>query len=199
LEAGAHWSLVGRKGEYAAGNGAAMRIAPLAFIKDITREQIREICFLTHRNDEAYVGALSVVIAIQSILDGTWSGKENLIEIIIESIPDTRIRDRFIDINKIGNNLKEIGQLGNNGYVVNSIPLALAFANQASKIGIENMYNLLIKIGGDTDTNCSIAGQIVGTLMRKDNIPISLIDKLKKLNEYNWISSTIIDMKKRIL
>src|SRR4051812_12338318 len=31
LGAGGHWALVGRKGEQAAGNGAAMRIAPLAF------------------------------------------------------------------------------------------------------------------------------------------------------------------------
>lgn len=31
LEFGGHWSQVGRQGEYAAGNGAAMRVAPLAF------------------------------------------------------------------------------------------------------------------------------------------------------------------------
>jgi ADP-ribosylglycohydrolase len=29
LQIGGHWALVGRSGEYAAGNGAAMRIAPL--------------------------------------------------------------------------------------------------------------------------------------------------------------------------
>src|SRR5262245_44991399 len=31
LSHGGHWALVGRKGEMAAGNGAAMRLAPLAF------------------------------------------------------------------------------------------------------------------------------------------------------------------------
>src|SRR5688572_11891772 len=34
LEVGVHWALAGRKGERAAGNGAAMRIAPLAFCRD---------------------------------------------------------------------------------------------------------------------------------------------------------------------
>jgi len=34
LEAGQHWALAGAKGERAAGNGAAMRIAPLAFCLD---------------------------------------------------------------------------------------------------------------------------------------------------------------------
>ena len=32
LAAGAHWELAGARGEYAAGTGAAMRIAPLAFL-----------------------------------------------------------------------------------------------------------------------------------------------------------------------
>src|SRR5665213_3298616 len=36
LAAGGHWALVGRKGDQAAGNGAAMRIAPLAFCLDLS-------------------------------------------------------------------------------------------------------------------------------------------------------------------
>jgi ADP-ribosyl-[dinitrogen reductase] hydrolase len=34
LDAGAHWAVFGAKGERSAGNGAAMRIAPLAFLID---------------------------------------------------------------------------------------------------------------------------------------------------------------------
>ena len=34
LDAGVHWALAGARGEMAAGNGAAMRIAPLAFFVD---------------------------------------------------------------------------------------------------------------------------------------------------------------------
>jgi ADP-ribosylglycohydrolase len=34
LGAGAHWALAGARGERAAGNGMAMRIAPLAFLVD---------------------------------------------------------------------------------------------------------------------------------------------------------------------
>ena len=79
LEFGGHWTQVGRKGEYAAGNGAAMRIAPIAFCEEIQKSIIRDICIITHNNDEAYIGAFSVIIAIRSILDGIWTGKENLI------------------------------------------------------------------------------------------------------------------------
>lgn len=190
LSIGGHWSQVGRKGEYAAGNGAAMRIAPIAFNPEITNAEIRNLCIITNNNDEAYIGARCVVIAIREILKGNWTGKSNLIELIIEQIPDTRVRDRLIEIRDI-KDLFEIGRKGNDGYVVNSVPLAIAAANKINEIGIEKMYSILIEIGGDTDTNCSIAGQIAGALIGKKGIPYNLINKLKGLNEYNWILETI--------
>src|SRR5579859_8143076 len=61
LQTGAHWALAGRKGERAAGNGAAMRIAPLAFcvdpLADESRRLIRDVSRITHHSDEAYVSA----------------------------------------------------------------------------------------------------------------------------------------------
>ncbi|WP_294318787.1 ADP-ribosylglycohydrolase family protein [uncultured Chryseobacterium sp.] len=63
-EAGIHWSQAGRIGEFAAGNGGAMRIAPFAFFQNITRQNIFDACRITHRNDEAYAGALAVYIVI---------------------------------------------------------------------------------------------------------------------------------------
>lgn len=190
LELGAHWSQVGRRGEYAAGNGAAMRIAPLAFKSEFSRQHIRDICFITHHNDEAYVGALCVIIAIREILNGNWTGVEDLFALIIQQIPDTRVRDRLIEVQNIGD-LKEIGKLGNSGYVVDAVPLAVAAASKVRKIGIENMYSILIEIGGDTDTNCSIAGQIAGTLIGKQAIPTHLMDNFLNSKEAAQIQKTI--------
>ena len=191
LEVGGHWSLVGRKGEYGAGNGSAMRIAPLGFESNITRKVIKDVCNITHQNDEAYIGALSVVIAIQSILNETWTGKENLLQIIIDKIPDTRVRDRLIEIDNLKCDLKQVGKLGNDGYVVNSIPLAIAFASKVNEIGLTEMYKQIIELGGDTDTNCSIAGQIAGTLIGIENIPTELMNKLKELNDFAWINGIV--------
>lgn len=190
LKAGIDWSLVGRKGEYAAGNGAAMRIAPLAFVEGVSRLQLKEICSITHHNDEAYVGALAVMLSIQSILNETWRGKENLITHLIPQLPDTRVRDRLIEIQTIGD-LEKVGKLGNDGYVVNSVPLAIAAANQVSTIGIEEMFHQIIKIGGDTDTNASIAGQIAGTLVGHKGLPDDLLKKLMALDEFNWIETVM--------
>jgi ADP-ribosylglycohydrolase len=196
LSYGDHWSQTGRKGEYAAGNGAAMRIAAVAFKEEITNSRIRDICIITHNNDEAYIGARSVVASIREILKGNWKGETNLIDLVVNKIPDTRIRDRLIEIRDI-KSLDEIGEFGNNGYVVNSVPLAIAAANKVNEIGIEAMYSALIKIGGDTDTNCSIAGQIAGTLIGINGIPKKMVHKLKQLGEYDWIDMTVAKLIKK--
>lgn len=193
LEMGGHWRQVGRSGDYAAGNGAAMRIAPFAFGQSISRESIRDLCRITHRNDEAYAGALSVVLAIRAILDGKWTGEENLLDILIQQLPDTNVRDRFIEINTDyeTKTIEEIAKLGTNGYVVNSVPFAIFSASTVIKTGICDMFQKVISAGGDTDTNASIAGQIAGTLVGLRGIPINLYEKLRELNEFSWMEKII--------
>ena len=130
------------------------------------------------------------VTAIREILNGNWTGTENLLALIIQQIPDTRVRDRLIEIQSISDS-REIGKLGNSGYVVDSVPLAIAAASKVNIIGIESMYSILIEIGGDTDTNCSIAGQIAGTLLGKEAIPTNLMNNFLNLKEFTQIQKTI--------
>ncbi len=198
LNVGGHWTQVGRRGEYAAGNGAAMRIAPLAYVEKVDRKRIRELCSITHNNDEAYIGALVIYIAIKEILNGTWQGDNNLIEIIIDQIPDTLVRDRLIEINSKSNlSLFEIGQLGNNGYVVNSVPLVITAVNRFKEYGAKKLFDELIKIGGDTDSNCSMTGQILGSLIGFESIPNELTSIFDNLHESKWINETINEFIKK--
>ncbi|OQP44256.1 hypothetical protein A4H97_33425 [Niastella yeongjuensis] len=200
LEAGAHWSQVGRSGEFAAGNGAAMRIAPLAFLGSITREDIRDACRITHRNDEAYVGALAIFLSIRAVLSGAWTGENNLFDLLIPELPDTRVRDRLIDINFIQNksDIKSIAKLGKDGYVVNSVPFAIFAATQVIKIGLHKMYESVIDEGGDTDTNASLAGQIAGALLGIDNFPEQLLLKLQTVDQYKWMLEIVCKTQKLI-
>lgn len=193
LEAGGHWSQVGRTGEYAAGNGAAMRIAPLAFFPDITRGMVQDICRITHRNDEAYTGALAVYLSIRAILNNEWNGSNNLFDCVIPRLPDTRVKDRLIEINKIAStaSIKEVAVSGTNGYVVNSVPFALFAASQVLKTGFTDMMDSVISSGGDTDTNASIAGQVSGALLGVNDLPSGLILKLKETNSLDAIYAII--------
>jgi ADP-ribosyl-[dinitrogen reductase] hydrolase len=188
LSGGGHWALVGRKGEMAAGNGAATRIAPLAFLLSpddrTARRLIRDISRITHHSEEAYAGALVVLIAIRAAWCGSWKGETNLIELVTSCLPDTSVRDRLIEINITRNSavLADIASvLGSSGYVVESVPLAVCAASRVRSLGFQAALEQLIRAGGDTDTNASIAGQIMGSLLGLSGLPETLVSSLPGL------------------
>lgn len=193
LDFGGHWALVGRSGEYAAGNGAAMRIAPLAFKKYATRLQIKDVCSITHRNDEAYTGALAIYYSVKAAINGLWLGGIGLIDYVIDHIPDTRVRDRFIEI--IPQQYLSISEFGkkykSSGYVVDSVPFAVYAAQKINESNFETIITELIKLGGDTDTVCSMFGQIVGSCYGIDIIPDEWLQKVKELKIDDYVSEIV--------
>lgn len=183
LQVGGHWALVGRSGEYAAGNGAAMRIAPLAFKQGIDRQTIKDICTITHKNDEAYAGALAIYYAVKNAITGKWVDNSDLLGMIIPELPDTRVKDRCMELEKYSD--QTISQIGERfrptGYVVDSVPVAVFAAQQIGKLNFEAILTELIKIGGDTDTTCPMTGQIIAALKGEEIIPINWIAKYNNL------------------
>lgn len=168
LVAGVHWALAGSRGEYSAGNGAAMRIAPLAFLLDPTtladRTVIRDVCRITHHHDEAYVGALAVVIAIRFIRTGHWSHENSLLVAVSESVPDSAVRDRIEQLLPLTVPPSEAAsRFGASGWVVDTVPLALYCAQFIAIQPLSVVLAQTIEVGGDTDTIASITGQIAGT------------------------------------
>lgn len=198
INAGGHWALVGRKGEYAAGNGAAMRIAPLAFliddIDDSSRLLISDICRITHHNDEAYLGALAIVRAIRLVLDHHCLDMSQ----VVSFLPDCLVRDRLDAISTYINEhpkkrLSEVSRhFGNTGYVVNSTTLAIATA--ARMIETKDFMSPMIDViqgGGDTDTIASMAGQIAGTHFGYDGLPIERVAKVPDLKQIRSVCGTL--------
>ena len=171
LDAGVHWALAGRQGDRAAGNGAAMRIAPLAFMLDATlpesRRTIRDVCRITHHNDEAYAGALAVILEIQGLP--------------LSQLPDTNVRDRILEYQALNDNIEIIDaarRFGSSGYIVESIPLAIFAARRVGKLSFAGILEQIIFAGGDTDTNASIAGQMIGARIGHSGLPLQLVELL---------------------
>ncbi|MBX2844186.1 MAG: ADP-ribosylglycohydrolase family protein [Flammeovirgaceae bacterium] len=189
LQAGGHWALVGRSGEFAAGNGAAMRISPLAFKKNMDKLTIKDVCSITHKNDEAYVGALSIYYAIKSAIDGSWIGDMDLIGQILKKLPDTRVRDRFIELEELKNySISEIGKKNKpQGFVVDSIPIAVFAAQKINQFDFKTIITELIKLGGDTDTICSMTGQIIGALKGPQMVPREWMEQFNDMEAKNLI------------
>lgn len=162
LQAGAHWALAGRKGEHAAGNGAAMRIAPLAFFLDADepahRRTIRDVCRITHHNDEAYVAALAVLRAMQ-----LPTGSNDAVAAVASDLPDTKVRDVLIALTQLPDDatVKQAAAVtGTSGYAPESVPLAVFIATTANSL--ESGILSAVGCGGDTDTIASMVGHILG-------------------------------------
>tara|TARA_R110000868_G_scaffold35430_1_gene127026 strand:+ start:607 stop:1428 length:822 start_codon:yes stop_codon:yes gene_type:complete len=160
LKDGVHWALAGRRGERAAGNGAAMRIAPLGFFLDVSdvssRRTIRDVCRITHHNDEAYVAALAVLLAMQMPQGGSLTS-------LAATLPDTRVRDVLLQLAALphGATSEQAALLsGTSGYAPESVPLALYLAFTATSV--EEGIIAAVECGGDTDTIASMVGQILG-------------------------------------
>lgn len=183
LDAGHHWALAGRQGEYAAGNGAAMRIPPLAFVLSPAsyedRRTLRDVCRITHHSDEAYAGALAVVYAIHISLSNEPAG--SLLSHAATQLPDTNVRDRlatFATLDKGVAIVEAAQRFGSSGYVVESVPLAIFAAEKCPEIGFESMLAQVIATGGDTDTNASIAAQIAGCRLGLCQLPAHWLERL---------------------
>jgi ADP-ribosyl-[dinitrogen reductase] hydrolase len=185
LAAGLHWGLAGRRGEYAAGNGAAMRIAPLAFLLDSNcpehRRTVRDVCRITHHNDEAYVGALAVLLAIRSVLTEEWSHQNTFLRAVVNSLPDSAVRDRVQILIGLQIRPSEIAsRFGASGYVVDTVPLALYCAQFIAEERLTSVLGRAISAGGDTDTIASITGQIAGTAVRLEGLPNDLFTDVRE-------------------
>jgi len=195
LQVGGHWALVGRSGEYAAGNGAAMRIAPLAFKQQVDRQTLKDICSITHKNDEAYIGALAIYNSIVNAINGDWIGDADLIEKVVNELPDTKVKDRLIELSSIKEmSIAEIGKRYKpTGYVVDSVPISVFAAQKINQLGIKEIFTELIKLGGDTDTTCSMTGQIIGALIGDKEIPYDFLERYNNLHIKELIDNLVVN------
>ncbi|MBK8475735.1 MAG: ADP-ribosylglycohydrolase family protein [Opitutaceae bacterium] len=76
-----------------------MRIAPIAFFVSSDdpsfHETVRDVCRITHRHDEAYVGALAVAEYVSLSLQDVPA--EQILTELPQRLPDTVVRDRLIE------------------------------------------------------------------------------------------------------
>jgi ADP-ribosylglycohydrolase len=193
LDAGVHWALAGAKGEMTAGNGAAMRIAPLAFHLDPAiaeqRQIIRDVCRITHHSEESYVGALAIVVAIRALAFDSSTPAE-LLTHVLNSLPDSRVRDRLVEMDQLPRDsiIADVAtRFGSSGYVVDSVPLALFGARSIDRLPFDVLLRNVIEAGGDTDTIASMTGQIAGAWLGTSGIAQNLIGSISNADEIERI------------
>jgi ADP-ribosyl-[dinitrogen reductase] hydrolase len=147
-----------------------MRTAPLAFFLDPSldtdRVVLRDVCRITHHHEEAYVGALAVVVAVRmAAFEGRLAGAAE----VASRLPDSVVRDRLS---------LPLDEIGTSGYVGDTVPRAIGVAARLPDLGFEGVLEQILGDGGDTDTIGSIAGQIMGASLGLGGLPGRLVDQL---------------------
>jgi len=177
LASGTPWRESGQRGEYAAGNGAAMRIAPVGLVGCLDLERLRgdvhDVSVITHAHPEAVAGAQAVAYAVVQL--ATRRAEPSAI------LADTLA---FIGPGEVADNLRRAGELlavgtstsealarlGNTGWVVHTIASSF-FCFLKTVEDFEATVVAAVMGGGDTDTIAAIAGALSGAHNSASGIP----------------------------
>lgn len=130
------------------GNGAAMRVMPIAYAFPEWNQMMRQVeasCLPTHDNAEAKTAAFAVAAVIRIALAG---GKKDEIREYIE--------DRFYDLSKSLEQIRKVHCFDSRASY--SVPPAIISFLESDDY--ESAIRNAISLGGDSDTQACIAGGI---------------------------------------
>ena len=164
------------KDEFSNGNGALMRVLPIALFERKSSKNLIQLamdqCLPTHGHQRSAIAcALYCVMAKQLIENRIYIGPDAAAEYLIDYLNteqkqelETIISSPFRD-NPRGS-----------GYVVDSL-WSVHFAMQGDQF--PDVIRRAISLGNDTDTTAAIAGGLAGLKFGFDAIPKNWIEKLK--------------------
>jgi ADP-ribosyl-[dinitrogen reductase] hydrolase len=185
LKRGVPWQESGRRGKWAAGNGTAMRIAPVGLADCLDLELLRQDCWatsvITHNNAEAFAGAAAVAFVVAGLVTGHLS-----LDTLLTETAD------FIGPGEVGHRLKEaqsllaqdtltpeaLALLGTGGYVVETAASAL-YCFLRSPDDFLSTCSAAVVAGGDTDTTAAVAGAISGAYNGVGRLPAHLVAEVE--------------------
>lgn len=193
------WDESGKTGSYAAGNGTAMRTAPIGLADcadlDHLREDSRIDAIITHNNEEAIAGSRAVNFFIaRGVTAGRTKPTLSLIDEAIEFIGPCKLADRLAKAKLF---LKEnlpaetaLSRLGTSGYVVETVASAV-FCFLRTPGDFVKTVSTSILAGGDTDTTGAVAGAISGAWNGTTGIPKHLRDGVEDSRRIREIAGEI--------
>jgi ADP-ribosylglycohydrolase len=200
LEEGVDPGQSGEDGELAAGNGVAMRIAPLGLLDCLDleklREDVRETGNITHRNREAIAGAQAVAYAIARGVRGDLE-PETLIADAVGFIGPCLVADRLGQASRFlaseMDSAEALARLGTGGYVVETVASAF-FCFLSSPDDFEEAVSLAVAGGLDTDTMGAITGAISGACNGLEGVPERWRERVESYRDIVTMADGIYDI-----
>jgi ADP-ribosylglycohydrolase len=162
-----------------AGNGAAMRIAPVALFShmrfDKLRKDVTAVSRITHTNPEAIDGALAMAFAVASAVRGELRPSSLIMRTVAYLSPTSEMAYKLREVEDILRDpampVEEgLEHIGTRGYVLESVGSAFYAFLKTPRDFRESVVNA-VNAGGDTDTVGSLAGAISGAFNGVHGIP----------------------------
>jgi len=186
--------------EYANGNGALMRILPLAFntynlsIKE-KFVRIKEVCALTHGHIRSSIASLIYIVFAEEIIEGKSKkvAYQNTKIIITDFFRHTQIsnqeQQKFIRILEFDIANFEEEEIQSDGYVIST--LEASFWCIMRNTNYADTVLAAVNLGSDTDTTAAVAGGIAGLIYGEENIPDNWKEKLVKRKEIELLGNKL--------
>ncbi|MDY7019022.1 MAG: ADP-ribosylglycohydrolase family protein [Chloroflexota bacterium] len=157
------------------GNGAAMRIAPVALFYYEDQEKLREIAYksskITHTNSLAIEGATLEAYAIALALKEEPQFLDKLKEFTECELYKKKLENIERLLDKKEDRKKIVKELGNGVEAFNSVPTAIYSFLANSSFTEAIVY--AVSLGGDTDTIGAMTGAIAGAWWGATEIPFA--------------------------
>ncbi|NHN25442.1 crystallin J1 [Flavobacterium jejuense] len=197
MKVSSNWLAISKasfNGEGSMGNGGAMRASLIgAYFHDDfdkTSEQAKKSCEVTHYNNEAIAGTITVAVATAlctRMLLGEKITKEDWLNTVIDCTPESDLRYKLIKIKQLPSNyhIKTIvSALGNGIKMLTQDTVPYAIWNVYHFMhDFENCLWKTVSGLGDRDTTCAIAGGISIMNTSNDGIPKLWINSIEKWEE----------------
>ena len=182
-----------KSGVYSAGNGVAMRVAPIGalFCDDalLRRQYVQASTYITHTDEKALIGATAIAEVVAWIWREQLSEKPKLTEFIavLKQVSDNAEWLNLVKTIKQGlkqnlavNEFADLMGLGQGitGYIYHTVPMVL-YAWYYHFGDVEQSLSSIFNCGGDTDTTGAILGALAGSVTGEQGIPKQWITKLK--------------------
>ena len=167
----------GGRGERDNGNGSLMRILPLAFIPDITYEEIENVSGLTHAHPRSKIACVLYIEIARSMLENDLEISEHISRSCEKIKEHYNGCDELVHFKAIFDNEYDVHE--GRSYVVKTLEAALYCLLET-----ENFRDAVLKavnLGRDTDTVGAVCGGLAGIYYGCEGIPQEWIDDIPQI------------------
>lgn len=167
----------GQTGERNNGNGALMRILPLAFVES-SRDDIRAVCNLTHNTDICRKACEIYVCLAKAIFRGVAKDVETVKQYLAN---EPRCVDEFSRLRNIWE--FDRNKIKSGGYVIHTLEAAVWCLTTTSSY--KEAVLKAVNLGGDTDTTAEVTGGLAGLMYGvggDKGIPMDWIKSIRDLD-----------------